>query len=398
MMHGALSDIKILDLTRVLSGPFATMWLGDLGAEVIKIETPVKGDDARFTPIHVNGNSTFFAAINRNKRSITLNLKAPEGKKMFLEMVKQADVVISNYRPGVMERLGLGYDVLSAVNEKIIYATISGFGQKGKYAMRPAYDIIAQGMGGIMSTTGVEGGDPIRAGASIADITAGMNTVIGILAALHARTLTGRGQSIDVAMVDSTLALMPSENMRYFISGGLVPRTGHRYIGNAPYGVFKAKDRFFIIACGSDKLFYQFCDKVLNQPELKDDERFKIMTKRSDNYYLVKDIVEKWASQYTADEAVEIILAAGVPAGPIFDMNDISKDEHIVGEREMLVKMEQPGIGEITVTNNPVKLSDTKAAIRRPAPLLGQHNLEVYGELLGYDQQKLEELAAQGII
>lgn len=397
-MHGALSDIKILDLTRVLSGPFATMWLGDLGAEVIKIETPVKGDDARFTPIHVNGNSTFFAAINRNKRSITLNLKAPEGKEMFLEMVKQADVVISNYRPGVMERLGLGYDVLSAVNEKIIYATISGFGQKGKYAMRPAYDIVAQGMGGIMSTTGVENGDPIRVGASIADITAGMNTVIGILAAIHARTLTGRGQSIDVAMVDSTLALMPSENMRYFISGGLVPRTGHRYIGNAPYGVFKAKDRFFIIACGSDKLFYQFCDKVLNQPELKDDERFKIMTKRSDNYYLVKDIVEKWASQYTADEAVEIILAAGVPAGPIFDMNDISKDEHIVGEREMLVKMEQPGIGEITVTNNPVKLSDTKAAIRRPAPLLGQHNLEVYGELLGYDQQKLEELAVQGII
>ena len=397
-MHGALSDIKILDLTRVLSGPFATMWLGDLGAEVIKIETPVKGDDARFTPIHVNGNSTFFAAINRNKRSITLNLKAPEGKEMFLEMVKQADVVISNYRPGVMERLGLGYDVLSAVNEKIIYATISGFGQKGKYAMRPAYDIVAQGMGGIMSTTGVENGDPIRVGASISDITAGMNTVIGILAALHARTLTGRGQSIDVAMVDSTLALMPSENMRYFISGGLVPRTGHRYIGNAPYGVFKAKDRFFIIACGSDKLFYQFCDKVLNQPELKDDERFKIMTKRSDNYYLVKDIVEKWASQYTADEAVEIILAAGLPAGPIFDMNDISKDEHIVGEREMLVKMDQPGIGEITVTNNPVKLSDTKAAIRRPAPLLGQHNLEVYGELLGYDQQKLEELAAQGII
>lgn len=397
-MHGALSDIKILDLTRVLSGPFATMWLGDLGAEVIKVETPVKGDDARFTPIHVNGNSTFFAAINRNKRSITLNLKAAEGKEMFLEMVKQADVVISNYRPGVMERLGLGYDVLSAVNEKIIYATISGFGQKGKYAMRPAYDIVAQGMGGIMSTTGVENGDPIRVGASISDITAGMNTVIGILAALHARTLTGRGQSIDVAMVDSTLALMPSENMRYFISGGLVPRTGHRYIGNAPYGVFKAKDRFFIIACGSDKLFYQFCDKVLNQPELKDDERFKIMTKRSDNYYLVKDIVEKWASQYTADEAVEIILAAGVPAGPIFDMNDISKDEHIVGEREMLVKMDQPGIGEITVTNNPVKLSDTKAAIRRPAPLLGQHNLEVYGELLGYDQQKLEELAAQGII
>ena len=346
-MQGALSDVRILDLTRVLSGPFAAMWLGDLGADVIKIETPVKGDDARFTPIHVNGKSTFFAAINRNKRSVTLNLKSPEGKEMFLEMVKQADVVLSNFRPGVMERLGLGYDVLREINDQIIYATISGFGQKGKYSQRPAYDIISQGMGGIMSTTGVENGDPIRAGASIGDITAGMNTVIGILAALHARTLTGKGQAIDVAMVDSILALMPSENMRYFISGGLVPRTGHRYIGNAPYGVFKAKDKLFIIACGSDKLFYVFCDKVLKRPELKDDERFKIMTKRSDNYYLVKEIVEEWASQYTADEAVEIILAAGVPAGPIFDMNDIINDEHIVGEREMLVKVDQPEIGEI---------------------------------------------------
>ena len=398
IMQGALSDIRILDLTRVLSGPFAAMWLGDLGADVIKIETPVKGDDARFTPIHVNGKSTFFAAINRNKRSVTLNLKSPEGKEMFLEMVKQADVVLSNFRPGVMERLGLGYDVLSEINDQIIYATISGFGQKGKYSQRPAYDIISQGMGGIMSTTGVENGDPIRAGASIGDITSGMNTVIGILAALHARTLTGKGQAIDVAMVDSILALMPSENMRYFISGGLVPRTGHRYIGNAPYGVFKAKDKLFIIACGSDKLFYVFCDKVLNRPELKDDERFRIMTKRSDNYYLVKEIVEEWASQYTADEAVEIILAAGVPAGPIFDMNDIINDEHIVGEREMLVKVDQPEIGEILLTNNPIKLSDTKAEIRRLAPSLAQHNAEVYGELLGYGEEKLAQLAADGVI
>lgn len=398
MEQGALRDIKILDLTRVLSGPFAAMWLGDLGADIVKIEMPVKGDDARHTPIHVNGNSTFFAAINRNKRSVTLNLKSPEGRQILLDMAKQADVILSNFRPGVMEKLGLGYEDLRAVNERIIFATVSGFGQKGEYASRPAYDIVAQGMGGIMSVTGVEGGDPNRVGASIADIVAGINTVVGILAALHARTLTGKGQCVDIAMVDSVLSLMMSENMRYFVSGGLVPRLGNRYMGNSPYGAFRAKDDHFILACGSDKLFARFCTDVLKQPEIAQDERFRIMANRSDNHGLVKKMVEDWASQYTAAEAVEILLAAGVPAGPIWSMDEISQNEHIVGEREMLVKMEQPGIGELTVTNTPIKLSDTKASIRRPAPLLGQHNEEVLAEWLGYDAETVKELQAKGII
>ena len=398
MQTGALSDVKILDLTRVLSGPYAAMWLGDLGADVIKIEMPVKGDDARFTPVHVNGASTFFAAMNRNKRSVTLNLKDPEGKAIFLEMVKQADVVMSNYRPGVMERLGLGYEELSKINDRIIFATVSGFGQKSKYALRPAYDCVAQGMGGIMSMTGVEGGGPTRAGASVADITAGINTVVGILAALHARTLTGKGQSVDIALVDSVLALMPSESMRYNVTRKVVPPLGNRYIGNSPYGAFKAKDRDFMLACGSDKLFAKFCTEVLKKPELLEDERFRIMAKRSDNHELVKQMVEDWASQYTAEECVDIILAAGVPAGPIYNMEDIYADDYFVNDREMLVKMDQPGIGELTVTNNPIKLSDTKSTIRRPAPLLGEHNEEVYGQWLGFDAAKIEELKNKGIL
>lgn len=398
MEQGALKGVKILDLTRVLSGPYAAMWLGDLGADVIKIEMPVKGDDARHTPIHVNGNSTFFAAINRNKRSITLNLKTQEGKEIFLDMVKQADVVMSNYRPGVMERLGLGYEDLKKVNEGIIFATVSGFGQKGPYAQRPAYDIVAQGMGGIMALTGVEDGAPNRVGASIADVTAGINFVVGILAALYSRTLTGKGQCVDIAMVDSVLALLPSENMRYFISGKKLPRLGNRYLGNAPYGAFKAKDDYFILACGSDRLFVEFCTKVLGKPEIAEDERFCIMANRSDNFPLVKQLVEDWASNYTAKEVVDILLANGIPGGPIFDMDDIVNDEHIIGEREMLVKMEQPGIGELTVTNNPIKLSDTKTAIRRPAPLLGQHNEEIYGSWLNFDETKLEELKSKGVI
>ncbi len=398
MEQGALKGVKILDLTRVLSGPYASMWLGDLGADVIKIEMPVKGDDARHTPIHVNGNSTFFAAINRNKRSITLNLKTQEGKEIFLDMVKQADVVMSNYRPGVMERLGLGYEDLKKVNEGIIFATVSGFGQKGPYAQRPAYDIVAQGMGGIMALTGVEDGAPNRVGASIADVTAGINFVVGILAALYSRTLTGKGQCVDIAMVDSVLALLPSENMRYFISGKKLPRLGNRYLGNAPYGAFKAKDDYFILACGSDRLFVEFCTKVLGKPEIAEDERFCIMANRSDNFPLVKQLVEDWASNYTAKEVVDILLANGIPGGPIFDMDDIVNDEHIIGEREMLVKMEQPGIGELTVTNNPIKLSDTKTAIRRPAPLLGQHNEDIYGSWLNFDETKLEELKSKGVI
>ena len=398
MQTGALSDVKVLDLTRVLSGPYASMWLGDMGADVIKIEMPVKGDDARFTPVHVNGNSTFFAAMNRNKRSITLNLKDPEGKAISLEMVKQADVVMSNYRPGVMERLGLGYEELSKINERIIFATVSGFGQNSKYAQRPAYDCVAQGMGGIMSMTGVEGGGPSRAGASVADITAGINTVVGILAALHARTLTGKGQSVDIALVDSVLSLMPSEAMRYNVTRKVVPPLGNRYIGNSPYGGFKAKDREFILACGSDKLFAKFCTEVLKKPELLEDERFWITANRSDNHELVKKMVEDWASQYTAEECVDIILAAGVPAGPIYTMEDIYTDDYFVNDREMLLKMEQPGIGELTVTNNPIRLSDTKSTIRRPAPLLGEHNEEVYGDWLGFDAAKIEELKNKGIL
>lgn len=398
MQIGALSDIKVLDLTRVLSGPFAAMWLGDLGADVIKIETPGVGDDARFTPVHVNGYSTFFAAMNRNKRSVTLNLKAPEGKAMFLEMVKQADVVMSNYRPGVMERLGLSYEELSKINDRIIYATVSGFGQKGVYSQRPAYDIVAQGMGGIMSLTGEEGGGPIRAGTSLADVSAGINAVVGILAALHARTLTGKGQCVDIAMVDSVLALSPSENMRYDVTGQKVARLGNRYSGNCPYGAFRAKDKDFILACGSEKLFAKFCTDVLKRPELPKDERFDIMAHRAQNYPLVKEFVEEWSMQYTADEAVEILLAAGIPSGPIFDMDDISNDDHIVREREMLVKIDQPTVGEITVTNNPIKLSETKTSIRRPAPLVGQHNEEVYAQWLGYDADKVKELKEKGII
>ena len=307
-------------------------------------------------------------------------------------------MVLSNFRPGVMEKLGLGYDVFRAVNKRIIFATVSGFGQNSKYASRPAYDIIGQGMGGIMAVTGTDGGEPNRVGTSISDVAAGMNAVIGILAALHARELTGEGQCVDIALLDSVLALMPSENMRYFVSGRLVPRLGNRYMGNAPYGSFKAKDSYFNLACGSEKLFRKFVTDVLKRPELAEDVRYCIMARRSDHYPEIKKIVEDWAADLTVDEIVEKCLACGVPAGPIWNMDDISNNTYFTEEREMLVKIDQPGIGELTVTYNPVKLSDTSTSIRMPAPLLGQHNAEVYGELLGYDEEKLQELREKAVI
>ena len=397
-MSGPLKGVTVLDLTRVLCGPFGTMWLGDMGADIIKVEPPGFGDDARHTPIHVNEKSTFFSALNRNKKSVTLNLKSEEGKTLFKELVKKADVVVENYRPGVMERLGLGYDVLKQVNPGIIYACANGFGTYGKYKDRPAYDVVAQGMGGIMALTGIEGGEPNRVGTSIADVTTGMNLATGILAALYHRTQTGEGQRLEVAIVDSVLALSPSENMRYYISGKKVPRLGNRYLGNSPYGVFRCKDGYFVLACGSDKLFRKFCSDVLKQPEIAEDPRYCIMALRSENHDEVKAIVENWAANYTVEETVDQILAAGVPAGPIFDMDDIASDTNFTQDREMLVKMEQPGIGELTVTNIPIKFDTTKTEIRMPAPELGQHNDEIYGEWLNCSAEKLAQMKEDGVI
>ena len=394
----ALRDITVLDLTRVLTGPFATMWLGEMGANIIKIEIPNGGDEARKNPVFVNGLSSFFVTINRNKRSITLNLKSEEGKNLFKELVKQADVVIENFRPGVMDRLGLGYKDLREVNDQIIYASISGFGATGPYASRPAYDVVAQAMSGIMSVTGEAGGEPLKVGASIADITAGMNAVIGILAALHARSLNGHGQQLDVALVDSVIALQQSENNRYFVTGNETPRTGNRYPANCPYGTYHAKDGVFMIGCGKDALFVKLCEQVLEKPEYAADPRFDCIANRVANYAAVGQILEEWSTRYTAEEVVEKLLANGIPAAPILSVAQISEDPHFAGARSMFPTMEQPGIGDFRVTAVPIKFSETETAVQRPAPALGEHNKEIYGQMLGISAEEIDRLKERGII
>ena len=389
---GALSNITVLDLTRVLSGPFCTMMMADMGARIVKIETPKTGDDTRsFGPIR-NDSSVYFANLNRNKRGMTLNLKNPEGKKIFLELVKEADVVIENFRPGVMDKLGIGYDVLKEVNDQIVFASISGFGQYGPYSQRAGYDILAQAMGGMMSINGQPNDPPTRVGAAMGDILSGMCACIGVLSALNGRKVVGHGQRVDVALTDSIAFGIFAEIMRYFENGVVPPRMGNRYAALSPYEAFKAKDGSFIIACGNQKLWEDFATKVLKKPELINDERFITTPIRAGNYAEMRPIVEEWSSTVTVEEGVKIVLEAGIPAGPINDASTLTKDPHIAVAREMYQKHEHPVIGDMTIIGNPIKLYDTKPSIRTPAPLLGQHTYELLAELMNYDEAKVKEL------
>lgn len=395
--RGALEGIKILDLTRVLAGPFCTMMLADMGAEVIKIEIPGKGDDTRNFGPYKNGESLYYANVNRNKKGITLNLKKPEGKELFLEMVKNADVVVENYRPGVMDKLGLGYDVLSEVNDKIIYAAVSGFGSYGPYSDRPGYDIIAQAMGGLMAISGWPGGNPTRVGNAMGDVLGGLSLTIGVLAALNGRNVTGKGQRVDVSLVDSVVASLETGTQRYFASGEIPEKLGNRYAAAYPYDSFQAKDGFFVIGCGNQKLYEILC-QVMKKPELITDERFATMADRNQNHVELKEIIEQWSINFTIDEAVDTILGAGVPAAPIYDMKRLTEDDHIANVREMFVDVHHPIIGDMKVNGCHVKLSDTKPTIKWAAPTLGQDNEEVYKSILNLNKEQLDELKNNGII
>ena len=394
----ALQDIVVLDLTRVLAGPYCTMMLADFGADVIKIEIPVKGDDTRGMGPFVNNSSLYYANVNRNKKSVTLNLKDPKGKELFLAMVKKADVVVENYRPGVMDKLGVGYDVLKEVNDRIIYAAVSGFGSYGRNSARPGYDIIAQAYGGLMSITGEPDGDPLRVGTAIGDVLGGMNLTIGVLTALHARELSGKGQRVDVALVDSVISSLETGTQRYFASGKLPRRIGNRYASAYPYDSFKAKDGSFVIGCGNDKLFNLLCTRVLHREDLLTDPRFLNNALRCENHAALKVEIEKWSTTVTAEEAYDAINAAGVPASPINDLYQISHDPHVVEDRQMFIPVKHPVIGDMRVNGNPVKLLDMMPEVVTCAPALGQHNEEIYGQLLGLDKEQLEALAEDHVI
>lgn len=396
--QGALENIVVLDLGRVIAAPFCGSLLADMGARVIKVEMPETGDDSRQYGPYVNGESAYFANLNRNKEGITLNMKDPKGKEILKKLVKKADVLIENFRPGVMDKLGLGYDVLKEVNPQLVYLEISGFGSYGRYSGRPGYDLLAQAMGGMMSLTGPKGGDPTRAGTAIGDMVAGINGALGILAALNARSIIGHGQKVDVALLDSIVVLLENYMTRYRFSGKLYERNGNAYPAIAPYDSFHAKDGDFVLACGNQSLFNRFCHHVTGHTEWLEDERFINNIIRTENAGELKAEIERWASDYNAEDIVEKCLGAGVPAAPIYDLSQVIKDPHMVEDRGMFPEMDHPVIGKHHVNGWAIKMSETMPRIWKTSPLLGEDTENVLSELLGYAEGEIEKLRLEKVV
>ena len=392
---GPLSGIRVLDLTRVLAGPFCTMLLGDMGAEIIKIEEPGKGDDTRSYPPFIGDYSAYFGNMNRNKKSITLDLKNTAGKDVLKELVKTADVVIENYKPGTMAKLGLSYEVMKEINPMLVFGSISGFGQFGRYKERPGYDIIGQAMGGLMSVSGWPDSPPTRSGTAMGDVLAGLFCCIGILAALKGRDVTGKGQSVDVALVDSVVSAMETIVQLFLVEKRIPGRIGNRYEFIYPYDTFAASDGWVVIACGNNAVWNRFC-KVIGQDELVDLPEYKNNADRVNNHAVLNKIVTEWTSKRTVNEIVELLLANSVPSAPINDVEKIVNDPHIAIDREMFVDMPTYDGQAMKVVACPIKFSDTKATVRETAPKLGAHTESVLRDILKFDESLIASLKETG--
>ena len=391
-----LEKLVVLDLTRVLAGPYSAMMMGDFGANIIKIEQPEVGDDSRAFGPFVGKESAYYMSLNRNKRSMTLNFKEQGARDLFKEMVKKADVVLENYRPGTMEKFGLGYDVLKEINPKIIYAACSGFGETGPYSQKPAYDIIVQAMGGIMSITGQEGGEPTRPGASIGDIIAGLFTTIGVSMALYHRAMTGEGQKIDVAMLDCQVAILENAISRYLVNGVVPGPLGNRHPSITPFEAFTASDGHVIVGAGNDRLWKKLCE-MIGKEELLTDERFLTNSLRTTNQKALKPILDAVFKNKTIDQWLAMLEEAGVPCAPINTVDRVVNDPQVKA-REMLVEIEHPVAGKMHVPGVPIKMYKTPGSVDTPAPTLGQHTEEILNELLGLSKEDVDALRAKNVL
>ncbi|MEZ4521392.1 MAG: CoA transferase [Thermomicrobiales bacterium] len=390
-----LSGVRVLDLGRHLAGPTAGMWLGDLGADVIKVEWPPHGDHGRSAgPPFFNDESAFFISANRNKRSIVVDCKVPEGQEIFRKLAADADVVIENFRPGVMEALNIGYDRISETNPGIIYLSISGFGADGPVASRPGLDQIIQGFSGLMSVTGFEGGPPVRVGIPIADLLTGLFGAYGVLAALQARERTGKGQRVETSLLESMVGMLAFQATRYLNGAGVPPPAGNHHPINAPYGVFRASDGYITIGAAGEKRWPQMC-QIIDAPEFLEDERFKDNGGRYENRELLADMISEKLQAKTVDEWVEIFNDASIPSGPIYDMEQALEHPQIK-HREMVVNVEHPTMGIARLLGLPVKFSDTPGQVFAP-PLLGQHTGDVLADL-GIEESEMQHLEESGVI
>ncbi len=384
---GPLKGLVVLDLTRVLAGPYCGMMLADYGANIYKIEPPVVGDDSRAFGPFVEKESAYFMSLNRNKRSMVLDFKKESHKEVFKEMVKNADIVLENYKPGTMEKFGLGYDVLEKINPKIIYAACSGFGHSGPYMLKPAYDIIVQAMGGIMSITGQEGGTPTRVGASIGDIIAGIFTAYAVMLALYHREKTGEGQKIDVSMLDCQVAILENAIARYATSGVAPGPIGNRHPSITPFASFTASDGYVIVGAGNDRLWEKLCN-VLGRPQWLQNPNYATNSLRTENFRELHVEMDEVMKHKTISEWVQILEEAGVPCAPINTVDRIVNDPQIKA-REMMVEVTHPVAGKLKMAGPPLKMSKTPGSVRFPAPTLGQHTNELLREMFGWDTETI---------
>ena len=391
MSEKALHGVKVLDFTNVLAGPYCTMMLSNMGAEIYKLEKP-GGDDSRAFGPHINGASAYFMSLNRGKKSIVCDTKTDKGKELFKRMAAKADVLVENLKPGAMERMGLGYDTLKEINPRLIYVAISGFGHTGPYSPRASYDMIVQAMGGIISITGTPGAEPVRVGSSIGDIAAGMFGAFGAVSALYQRAISGKGQKVDIAMLDCQMAILEAAITRYATTGAIAGPLGLRHPSITPFAGYKTKDSYVIVACGNDRIFSEFCHATGLEVLLEDDH-FKTNPLRCQNVDVLTPIIQNKMLERTTAEWMEIFIKKDVPFGPINTVDKLFKDPQVAA-RNMLVDIEQPLIGKVKVTGNPVKMSLVEPADElphEPAPGIGENTLEVMTSLLEYSEQEAVE-------
>ncbi len=393
-----LRGVRVLDLTRVLAGPFCTMNLADLGAEVIKIEVPGRGDDSRsFAPMMPSGDSGYFYSVNRGKRSITLDLRIEEGAAVFLELAAKSDVVVENFSPGTMDRFKTGYAQLKAVNPRIILCSISGFGQTGPKTSAPAYDIVAQALGGTMSITGNPGGEPVRCGVSIGDLSAALYGVIAIMSALRVRDRDGVGNHVDIAMLDCQVAMLEDALARYSVSGKIPGRIGTRHPSITPFQQFRAADDYFVIGAGNEAIWLRFCDATA-MPHLKDDARFLTNADRTANHPELEAILADIFATRPRDHWLRILADASVPCAPIANVEEVTRDPHLAA-RNMILHAEHSEFVGLIVPGSPLKSVSTDSDIPSTrAPRLGESTDEVLSSVLGYDTLRLSELRRRSII